>query len=157
MLRPAVVGNTKSVAAPWLVCSLSFLSVARGVLPVALACLVFLFSSMESKSLHQKKRAHILLCNQLKPKMNWKKILLSSLSSHAAHSRAATRSLCCASGRVEARVLVPVVVSVVERIARLSLSLFWVSKAEEERKRIIIIIGRRDGHFLVSVKSGLCV
>ena len=132
MLRPAVVGNKKSVAAPWLVCSLSFLSVARGVLPVALACLVFLFSSMESKSLHQKKRAHILLCNQLKPKMNWKKILLSSLSSHAAHSRAATRSLCCASGRVEARVLVPVVVSVVERIARLSLSL---SSGFQKQKR----------------------
>ncbi len=61
---------------------------------------------------------------------------------------------------MEAIVLVPVVVSVVVRIARLSLSLSsWVSKAEEERKRIIIIIiiGRRDGHFLVSVKSGLCV
>ena len=58
---------------------------------------------------------------------------------------------------MEAIVLVPVVVSVVVRIARLSLSLSsWVSKAEEERKRIIIIIGRRDGHFLVSVKSG-CV
>ena len=90
--------------------------------------------------------------------MNWKKKSSSRLFRHT-HTRAPRRSLCCASGRVEAIVLVPVVVSVVVRIARLSLSLslFWVSKAEEERKRIIIIIiGRRDGHFLVSVKSG-CV